>query len=675
MLRLSSMENATLMADTDKPDKTQGSHAPGTEGLWQSVAAQLPDIIISVDANRTITAINHTVDGLKVGDVVGTSIDDHVQPEHAKVARECVARVLETGQPDTYQVCGTGAEGPESAWYETRVVPVIQNNEPVSVILVCRDITDLKLAQAALNDEQRLLLALMSTSSDHIYFKDKDSRFTRISDAQAKLFGLKSPDLAIGKTDHDFFAKEHADTARADEQAVMETGAPIVDKEEAETWPDGSTTWASTSKMPLVDADGQVIGTFGISRDITQRKQTEDELRDANMQLSDALIRLKRTQGQIIQHERLGALGRMASGIAHDFNNTLMPILGFSELLISDPSLLDDKEDALDMLRDIHTAAKDSQQAVARLREFYKPADETSYSTVYVDDMITKAISLTRPKWRDEAGSKGITVKVEADLQGAETVSGNESQLREVLINLILNAVDATLESGTITVRARRTDRDAIIEVIDNGEGMSEEVQQRCFEPFFSTKGASGTGMGLAVTHGIIRRHAGRIEIDSHMQKGTTVRLLFPVKLPSDDVPDDSAPPLPRTDVASIPAARILVIDDEPWSRKLVHRTLASGQLTIETAETGREGVEKFEHGEFDIVITDRAMPDVSGDQVAEIVKSARRNTPVILLTGFGQMMKDAGECPPGVDMILGKPVTEQELVQAVAKLLLGAPL
>jgi len=199
------------------------------------------------------------------------------------------------------------------------------------------------------------------------------------------------------------------------------------------------------------------------------------------------------------------------------------------------------------------------------------------------------------------------------------------------------------------------------LEVIDTGTGMPEEVRRRCLEPFFTTKGERGTGLGLAMVYGVIQRHGGSVEVMSEVGKGTTVAFRLPLKAQrSQETANEGKL---DTDIRPL---RILVVDDEDWVPSLVTRFLSPHGHHIETAAGGREGLARFAAGAFDLVITDRAMPDINGDQVAKTIKERSPHTPVILLTGFGEMMKEKGERPEGVDRILSKPMTRDELCAAI---------
>jgi len=222
--------------------------------------------------------------------------------------------------------------------------------------------------------------------------------------------------------------------------------------------------------------------------------------------------------------------------------------------------------------------------------------------------------------------------------------------------------VDAMPKGGTITMRTRPAGSRVIMEVVDTGSGMSEEVRQRCLEPFFTTKGKGGTGLGLSMVYGTVQRHRGSIEIDSSLGNGTTFRLSLPS---AQESPTTSKP---DTDQASVRPLRLLLVDDEDTVRQILREYLVGDGHSVETASNGRDALDAVVKAEFDIVLLDRAMPGLSGDQVAVAVKELKPDLPVVLLTGFGDMMKAAGEIPPGIDLILGKPLTIAGLRAALAR-------
>ena len=367
---------------------------------------------------------------------------------------------------------------------------------------------------------------------------------------------------------------------------------------------------------------------------------------------------------EIIRTERLSALGQMASGIAHDFNNQLSMVLGYSELLLMDEGVLDNRAVTVEYLDLIKTAAQDAAEIVRRLRSFYRYRDsDEAFTRVALNDVVEQAVSLTRPRWGEQVRAGGRTIEVGTVLAEDAMVSGNEVELREVLTNLIFNAVDAIDENGTITVATAVAHDTVSLSVSDNGSGMDEETLRRCMEPFYTTKGEDGTGLGLGLVHGIVRRHEGTIDIDSKKGRGTTVSVALPALKPDEAARAEGS----AEEAVAGRALRLLVVDDEPRFCKLIHGFLVSDGHRVEIAHDGREGLQKFLSGHFDVVILDQAMPRMSGTQVAAAIKRMVPDKPVVLLTGFRDAMEGAGEHPGGVDVLIGKPITLKQLRATLA--------
>jgi len=407
----------------------------------------------------------------------------------------------------------------------------------------------------------------------------------------------------------------------------------------------------------------------GSVENFTLRRQAEQELRETNQELEKALRELKTTQQQVIQQERLHALGQMASGIAHDFNNTLTPILGFSDLLIEKAGLLDDKPQAIKFLKLLRTSAQDAASVVNRLREFYRPLDKNEeFPAVDLPALVTQAVSLTEPKWRQQAQAIGATIRVDTNLQPVPPVAADESALREALTNLIFNAVDAMPTGGVITLETTTENGEAVLRVSDTGTGMTEAVRQRCLEPFFSTKGEQGTGLGLSMVYGIIERHRGRLDVQSAPGQGTTFIIRLPIAKPA-----EKKVVAATFEQTSRPALNVLVVDDEPRVCEVISAFLRSDGHGVTTASNGREGLEQFKAKPFDLIVTDRAMPEMNGDQMAGFIKKVSPNTPVILLTGFGALIEVTSAQSKDVDVVLSKPVTLGALRKTIEGLLHAA--
>lgn len=409
----------------------------------------------------------------------------------------------------------------------------------------------------------------------------------------------------------------------------------------------------------------QVAVALSNAYETAERKQAEVSLQESNRQLTEALTELAAMQKRIVQQERLRALGQMASGVAHDFNNALSPILGFSSILLEDAALLDDKEKVMKYLQVINTAGKDAAHVVSRLREFYRSRNqEEAFRPFDLNKLVEQAVTFTQPKWKDQALASGLTFLLKTEFQKVPTLPGNESEIREALTNLIFNAVDAMPKGGTITLRTSLKDGQVVLEVGDTGIGMTEEVRQRCLEPFFSTKGERGTGLGLAMVYGIIQRHKGTIDIQSEFGKGTTFAIGFPIE------GDQKGEALQTVEsLASSRRLRVLAVDDDPLTLMVTVECLLADHHLVETAVNGREGLQKYQDGQFDLVVTDQGMPEMNGLQMAAAIKQIAPKVPVIMLTGYGQAMTQ-DESPTAVDLVVGKPITKSGLKEAIAKVI-----
>jgi signal transduction histidine kinase/CheY-like chemotaxis protein len=389
--------------------------------------------------------------------------------------------------------------------------------------------------------------------------------------------------------------------------------------------------------------------------------------------LQQAYDDLRQTQQTVMQQERLRALGQMASGIAHDINNAISPVALYTEMLLEQETGLSKR--TREYLETTQRAIGDVAHTVARMREFYRQHEpELVLTPVDLSVLVQQVIDLTRARWYDIPQQRGIVIELRSEFgQSLPQVAGIESEIREALINLVFNAVDAMPEGGKLTVRTKATEgpggtRQVDVEVADSGVGMDEETRRRCLEPFFTTKGERGTGLGLAMVYGVTRRHNADIEMESAVGHGTTVRLRFPVAVPNAADTQSAAPE------AMPPRLRILSVDDDPLLIKSLRDALEADGHAVVTANGGQAGIDAFRAAEerdehFAVVITDLGMPYVDGRKVASAIKSDSPSTPVILLTGWGQRLVAEGDIPPHVDRVLNKPPKLKELRAALAEL------
>jgi signal transduction histidine kinase len=388
------------------------------------------------------------------------------------------------------------------------------------------------------------------------------------------------------------------------------------------------------------------------------RKRSEKKLRRTSALLLEELKELETTHKQIIEKERLNALGQMAGWISNDFNNLLSPIVGYSDMILGDPEILNNKSQVLNDLKTINTAGKDAKKVINRMREFYRRHHVKEFSNkVDCNALIKQVVQMSEPKWKEQAQANGINIKLVTRLQKIPCFTGDEAGFREVFTNLIFNAVDAITHDGIICISTTQDKEELILEVSDTGKGMTEEEKAHCFEPFYTTKGKAGTGLGLSTVYGIIKRHNGRVEINSQHGKGTT----FTIHLPLRPVPKKEKEKGKENNTACR-SLSILVVDDNVTVCNLISRFLSTLGHTTEIAMDGKQGLQKFLKGAYDLVIVDRVMPGMEGDKLADAIKDVNSKKPVIMISGFGDFMESANEKPKSVDFLIGKPIVFDEL-------------
>ena len=395
----------------------------------------------------------------------------------------------------------------------------------------------------------------------------------------------------------------------------------------------------------LAQAGGNT--SIAVMRDISDRKEMEHKL---------------------LQSEKLRSLGELAGGVAHDFNNVLAAILGRAQLLkmvIQSPEGVQEKRKSIIELKEgldvIEQASRDGAETVRRIQEFARRrADDKHFGTVDLNAIIDNAIDFTKTRWKGDAESKGIKINIQKELSTLPTTSGSASELREVVTNLINNAVDAMPQGGEIKIKTYKENSHIVVNVEDTGVGIPKALRARIFDPFFTTKGVQSTGLGMSVSYGIINRHRGTISVDSVEGQGTT----FTIKLP---VPEKviGGEKVKRIE-SETRKARIMVIDDEENIQDILSDILKKGGHEVEVVSDGSQGIEIFEKKEFDLVFTDLGMPGMSGWQVAEKVKGINGRVPVILITGWDIKKETAENKDNWVDLIIHKPFEMDQVLNTV---------
>lgn len=545
-----------------------------------------------------------------------------------------------------------------------------------------------------LDGARRLVLAsLLDSISDAIYFKDRQSRFTLVSRSLANSFHVPSVDHIIGKTDFDFYSEEHARQAFKDEQAMMRTGVPIVNVEEKETWPDGSTTWVSTTKMPLHDETNKIIGTFGISRNITDRKRAQDdlaqykeslellvaertrELQDANTQLQKEIAERKRAERVLLQTERLEAISSMAGGVAVNFNTIIDVISGYASSIACNfiPGSRV-HEDATHILEATRRAGELTRRlmGVAQFRDAVPGVvPGAALEPVNLGQVVAEAIELVRNIFQE----RNVTIETE-DVNDGPWVAVDRDQLLDVMMTLLLNGAEAMPAGGAIridvserVVRPRGPDgrplgrRRAfmVLRVRDSGIGIAREDIDHIFEPFYTTKGSQASfGLGLPFARSAIQAMGGWIMVRSQPGKGSSFRVFIPKARVSRRRPKVRG---------GAGAQTVLLVDDDAAMLASMERILSSAGYRVISVDNPLKAAEQHAEGfqHIDVCIVDAIM--TNGD-VPWLVGEIRRRDPqaaMVMTSGFSRDFV-RGMLPTGSWSFVQKPFSDGTLVKVVAE-------
>lgn len=551
-----------------------------------------------------------------------------------------------------------GPRGPESAV----IVPLIARGKTLGVLRVTKlapsayGTTELRLVEtlarqiavavenARLYDQLReqnnqlaQLARLVESSRDAIFLVDPDRYIRHCNPATAQLFGYSKEDL-IGKPVFVIVPEQDREgLAEAIHDELEQSGewhGEITQRRK-----DGSEFPSEARVNAVFDDGGERIGSVAIVRDLTRRKMLET---------------------QLVQSEKLHSLGVMASGVAHQMNNTLAGVLGQAELLLRATT----DSDARRYLQSIIQATEDGAASVRRLSDFARASPSEVYTPVDLVTVANDALTATAPRWRDQAQRDGHIIATSVSAEGPAWVMGSAAELREVLTNVVLNAVDALPSGGSITIQISQAQRDVCLRVTDDGIGMDEEVKQRIFDPFFTTKPfGSGTGLGLALAHGTVQRHGGSITARSEPGVGTT----FEIHLPC--AKGAGAQEVEQEPVPHALAFRVLVVEDEPILCEQLRAILSLDGHYVRVCDGGQAALAALDREEFDVVITDLGMPGVDGWEVAAAAKARRPTVQVGLVTGWaGELAGGEDLQARGVDFVVSKPYRLQTIRDAVAR-------
>lgn len=404
-------------------------------------------------------------------------------------------------------------------------------------------------------------------------------------------------------------------------------------------------------------------------------KQAEQAERHVE-ELSHYIAEQERIREQFSQMEKLSALGELASGVAHDFNNTLAGILGRAQLILR----TDDAEKIKRGLNIIIKTAEDGAKTVKRIQDFARQRRDHDFEPVSIDQILLDVSEVTRPRWKDRAEVSNIQIGLDLQIRSKAKVMGDESELREVLVNMVFNAIDAMPQGGNLTLTAEDVGETVVISVGDTGTGMAPEVKARIFDPFFTTKGKAGMGLGLAVSFGIIRRHEGSVEVESEVGNGTNFKIILPMAQVAEEPlslqPETVTLPLEILNTSVSRSfgeyqPKILVVDDEEAVRELLRDLLESEGCRVYLAPGGREALSIFGAQQLDGVFTDVGMPGMSGWELAQAIRQRNKTVPIAVITGWGEAVGSDEQKEARVDWVVTKPFSADrigELAQEIFK-------
>ena len=515
-------------------------------------------------------------------------------------------------------------------------------------------------ATQALREERNLLRTLIDALPDLIHFKDTESRFIIANQAVANFLGAETVQEIIGKRGSDFFPQEVADQYRAGEQAVIQSGQPLVIQAELSTDPAGNSAWFTTIKVPLRDIQGRIIGLVGMSRDITEQRRGQEER--------------ERLQAQLIQAQRMEAFGLLAGGVAHDFNNLLTPIIGYSQLLAG---RMASDDPHYHQIQEILAAGRRAASLTRQLllfsrREIAQPRVlNLNEVMANLEPMLGRLIS----------EDVQLITCPEPELR---RVKADPGQIEQVIMNLVLNARDALTRDGRITVQTQNVTFDqtsvlpaaegaragsfVCLSVADNGVGMDAEIIEHIFEPFFTTK-AEGTGLGLSVVFGVVQQHEGWITVDSVVGEGSTFKVYLPAR------PAGAAIETRETvQFAELKGhgEGVLVVEDEEVVLNFVDLILRSSGYTVFTASTMGEALSAFEATGADsrLLFSDMVLPDGSGLELVEELQSRKEDLRVLLCSGYTDDRSQLSLIQQRGFQFIQKPYSVTQLLQAIGEAL-----
>src|SRR5437763_4106051 len=594
------------------------------ERVWEATVDALTDAVYIFDRDKRLKRINHAGELLERANrsfLVGRRCCDMLW--RFEGASCMVDRAMSNGaEVDVELDSSNKAHRP----LQVRVIP--QKRDPQQeasggCVVIARDISELRQAEEETSKNRAFLASLADLAPDEIYTLDTSHRITWMNQRAESDTGL-TRSVLLGR---DFSMIVSTESKTEAESALGYTLRGEQKQFELRTiCADGRVRCMDAHTSPLW-RDGSITGVMVFMSDITERKLAQE---------------------RAARSDKLRALGELAAGVAHNLNNSLTVIQGRAQLLLMRSGADDAKKKSLEV---ITQAVGDCSQTLRRLLDFSRRNATRATAPVDLSELVTSSVEIARPKWQAESAHNTGSIDVRVDAPGPVMAMGDSSELREVVLNLIFNAVDAMTQGGVIEVGTGVEGASAKFWVADNGAGMMPEVVARIFEPFYSTKGERGTGLGLSASHGIIENHGGDIKVTSEVGKGTRFEVVLPLHQAGSSIVTEA-----KAEAVDVKPARILVVEDEENLRVLLNDAFRTGGHEVTEATTGAEALKRLNAKEFDLMVCDLGLPELSGLHVARWVKEFRPNSPVISAGGFADMMAQADYHQGRIDEVISKP-------------------
>jgi PAS domain S-box-containing protein len=614
-----------------------------SKGEWESTFHAMADSVAIVDSGDRLIRANkafYEMLGLEPGIGIGESLTDLVHPQ-GDWDRCDVCKVRREGR--RAYIISQPAFNRSGRYIGVRVDPVFTaEGERMGTVQVVRDLSEVRKAEEEAEKAGALLQNLVDGAYEAMFATQLSGTFLWANRRAADLFSINGQPLE-GAT---FFQAIHSDDL-ARVRGHFEAAAHGEAQEfEARLLTADDVRQVLVTASPVYAA-GEAVTILGVARDITSERLLAE---------------------QNSRNDKLRALGQLASGVAHNFNNSLTAVIGYTQMALTKI------HDAVltRHLKTVETAALDAAKMVQRIQNFARQRQDEAMAPCDLNQILRDALDLTRSRWRDDAHARGVVYDVIFRPTDRLVISCDQSAMREVFVNLIINALDAMPQGGRLIITTT-VEREVLhLTFTDTGCGMTDDIRQRIFEPFFTTKGTRGYGMGLSVTYGIIERHGGDIHVTSELGSGSSFTIQLPIRR---EVTDDSEDSVASLDHWSARTASVLVVDDEAPIRALLADLLRARGHKVLMAEDGLAGLRAIEGARFDLVITDISMPGVDGWAVVSEVRRRWPDTKLVIVTGYGGLVDQVfmGGESDLVDALISKPFNLAEIDSTINDLLLDA--